>query len=157
TLSRLESVVDDLAVAYSVTPPAQLLSQIRLHLSYVAHLVDARKTLDEHRRLLVVGGWLSLLAATVHIDIEQYGAATAPRGAAAAAGPAGAPLPLRPRQVHGLHRHHPGVGRRSGCRELRPRDHSQAEGRRGRRQMAAPHRLRQPRPGARAAGDGPSR
>ncbi|MFD2419509.1 hypothetical protein [Amycolatopsis pigmentata] len=36
----------------------------------------ARKTLAEHRRLVVVGGWLSLLAATVHIDLNQHAAAT---------------------------------------------------------------------------------
>jgi DNA-binding XRE family transcriptional regulator len=77
TLSRLEAVVDDLAVDYSVTPPQELLERTRLHLSYVARLIDARKTLDEHRRLLVVGGWLSLLGATMHIDLKQQAAATA--------------------------------------------------------------------------------
>jgi Helix-turn-helix domain len=71
TLSRLEQVVDELAVKYPVTPPAELLPRVRRHVAYVMHLVDARKTLDEHRRLLVVGGWLSLLAATLSIDVEQ--------------------------------------------------------------------------------------
>jgi transcriptional regulator with XRE-family HTH domain len=77
TLGRLESVVDDLAVAYSVTPPRQLLQRVRLHLGYVGRLVDSRKTLSEHRRLLVVGGWLSLLGATIHVDLGHNGAATA--------------------------------------------------------------------------------
>ncbi|HSV67954.1 MAG TPA: XRE family transcriptional regulator [Mycobacteriales bacterium] len=77
TLDQLEAVVDDLAVAYSVTPPQDLLGRIRMHLGYVTTLLDARKTLDEHRRLLVVGGWLSLLGATVHIDLKQQNAATA--------------------------------------------------------------------------------
>jgi len=40
-------------------------------------LVDARKNLADHRRLLVVGGWLSLLGATVHIDLHQWPAAAA--------------------------------------------------------------------------------
>ena len=75
TLDRLEQVVDELAVQYPVTPPAELLDPIRRHLAYVMHLVDARKTLNEHRRLLVVGGWLSLLAATVHIDLHQRSSA----------------------------------------------------------------------------------
>ena len=77
TLDRLEMVVDDLAVAYPGTPPAELLARIRRHLTYVSRLVDGRKTLDEHRRLLVAGGWLSLLAATCHIDLHQFPAGAA--------------------------------------------------------------------------------
>jgi transcriptional regulator with XRE-family HTH domain len=77
TLTRLEDVVDELATAYSRTPPAALLGRIRQHLTYVRRLLDARTTLGEHRRLLVVGGWLSLLGATVHIDLRQYAAASA--------------------------------------------------------------------------------
>lgn len=71
TLEQLEATADDLAVAYATTPPEQLLPQIRQHLTYVGHLVDVRKTLDQHRRLLVAGGWLALLGATVHIDLQQ--------------------------------------------------------------------------------------
>lgn len=77
TLLRLEAAVDDLAIAYPKTPPAVLLDRVRQHLGYVNRLLDARKTLAEHRRLLVVGGWLSLLAATVHIDLNQANAAQA--------------------------------------------------------------------------------
>lgn len=40
-------------------------------------LLDARMTLDEHRRLLVIGGWLSLLTATLYIDLEQRAAGAA--------------------------------------------------------------------------------
>jgi len=77
TLARLESIVDDLAVDYSLTPPAVLLRRVRRYLATVTRLIDARKTLGEHRRLLVVGGWLSLLGATIHIDLKQYSSATA--------------------------------------------------------------------------------
>jgi tetratricopeptide (TPR) repeat protein len=77
TLARWERVVDELAMRYSVTPPAELLRRTRRYLRYVLKLVDARKTLDEHRRLLIVGAWLSLLAATLHIDLKQRAAATA--------------------------------------------------------------------------------
>lgn len=75
TLDRLELAVDDLAMAYQATPPAELLERVRRHLSYVSHLVDAKKTFAEHRRLLAIGGWLSLLASTCHIDLRQFGAA----------------------------------------------------------------------------------
>ncbi|GAB3502213.1 helix-turn-helix domain-containing protein [Amycolatopsis cihanbeyliensis] len=77
TLERLEVVVDELAVAYPTTPPLVLLERIRRHLGYVDRLLDARTTLGEHQRLLVVGGWLSLLGATVHIDLNQTAAARA--------------------------------------------------------------------------------
>jgi hypothetical protein len=77
TLERLELAVDDLASAYPRTPPGQLLGRVRRHLEYVGRLLDGRKTLTEHRRLLVAGGWLSLLGATCHIDLKQYPAAAA--------------------------------------------------------------------------------
>ncbi len=77
TLERIEQAVDTLAVAYPGTPPAELLGRVRRHLGYVARLLDARKTLDEHRRLLVAGGWLSLLAATCAIDLHWWDAASA--------------------------------------------------------------------------------
>jgi hypothetical protein len=75
TLSRLEAIVDELAIKYPKIPPQALLLPVRQHVSYVMRLLDARKTLDGHRRLLVVGGWLSLIMATLHIDLEQRSAA----------------------------------------------------------------------------------
>ncbi|GAA2119879.1 helix-turn-helix transcriptional regulator [Actinomadura alba] len=83
TLEVLEMVVDEFAIAYPGTPPAELLRRVRRTLSYVMQLLDGRKTLTEHRRLLVVGGWLSLLAATCHTDLHQRSAATARLRAAA--------------------------------------------------------------------------
>jgi tetratricopeptide (TPR) repeat protein len=77
TLTHLELAFDDLAMAYPVTPPAELLVRLRHHLSYVGTLMDSRMTLKEQKRLVVVGGWLSLLAATVHVDLNQPAAATA--------------------------------------------------------------------------------
>ena len=77
TLSQLEHIVDDLAIAYSTSPPADLAVKLRGYLQYVGQLLDGRMTLAEHRRLLVVGGWLSLLSGTVHIDLKQPAAARA--------------------------------------------------------------------------------
>jgi len=84
TLTRLGNAADDLATGYPVPPPQMLLGRVRRHLGYVADLLDARKTLDEYRRLLVVGGWLSLLAATLHIDLKQHRSAQARLATAAA-------------------------------------------------------------------------
>ncbi len=77
TLDRLERAFGELATAYPNTPPQGLLERVGRHSSYVTSLLDRKKTLAEHRRLLVVGGWLSLLGATLHIDLEQVHAATA--------------------------------------------------------------------------------
>jgi DNA-binding XRE family transcriptional regulator len=77
TVTSLELAFDDLAMAYPVSPPAELLVRLRNHLAYVNTLMDGRMALAERKRLVVVGGWLSLLAATVHIDLNQPAGAKA--------------------------------------------------------------------------------
>ncbi|MEV4236435.1 helix-turn-helix domain-containing protein [Nocardia sp. NPDC050408] len=77
TLDRLELAVDDLAAGYPMTPPGELLMRIRQHLGYAGRLMDSRKTLTQHRRLLVAVGWLSLLGSTCHIDLGEISAAAA--------------------------------------------------------------------------------
>ncbi|WP_263168960.1 helix-turn-helix domain-containing protein [Streptomyces sp. SCSIO ZS0520] len=77
TLSRLEGVFHDLATKYSSSPPEDLIERVRRYSGYVRQLLDAKKTLAEHRRLLVLGGWFSLLGATLHIDLDQEDAAAA--------------------------------------------------------------------------------
>jgi transcriptional regulator with XRE-family HTH domain len=90
TCERLELAVDDLAVAYPRAAPAELLPRVRAHLGYVTRLLDGRATLAQRRRLLVSGGWLSLLAATLLIDGHQDHAGSAClRTAAQLAGEAG--------------------------------------------------------------------
>lgn len=59
TLNRLERAFDDLAMAYPKADPADLLRKVRKHSTYVVKLLDGKKTLAEHRHLLVIGGWLS--------------------------------------------------------------------------------------------------
>jgi hypothetical protein len=77
TVAQLEQVIDSLATAYPGTPPGQLLGRVRAHLAYVTGLLERRTTLAEHGRLLVAGGWLSLLAATCLIDLHRRPAALA--------------------------------------------------------------------------------
>jgi hypothetical protein len=71
TVERLELAFDDLATAYPRTPSADLLSVVREHLGYTTSLLDGRATLTQRCRLLVSGGWLSLLAATLLVDLHQ--------------------------------------------------------------------------------------
>jgi transcriptional regulator with XRE-family HTH domain len=77
TVERLERMTDTLAVAYPKTPPASLLPRVRRHLNYLTGLLDAQSTLAGRRRLLVAGGWLSLLAATCAVDLGLADAAAA--------------------------------------------------------------------------------
>lgn len=77
TLDQLERAVDTMAMSYATIPPGHLLPRVRRHLRYVDSLVDARKTLPQQGRLLNAGGWLSLLRATLHIDLQQAAAADA--------------------------------------------------------------------------------
>jgi transcriptional regulator with XRE-family HTH domain len=77
TCERLELLVDDLATVYPRSAPGDLIGRVRTHLRYAARLLDGRATLSQRRRLLVSGGWLSLLAATCLIDLSDDPAATA--------------------------------------------------------------------------------
>jgi hypothetical protein len=77
TCERIELAVDDLAIAYSSTPPAELLPRVRSHLGYADRLLGGRATLGQRRRLLASCGWLSLLAATTLADLHQDGPAVA--------------------------------------------------------------------------------
>jgi transcriptional regulator with XRE-family HTH domain len=77
TCERLELAVDDLATAYPSTAPGVLLPRVRAHLGYMTQLLDGRATFSQRRRLLVSGGWLSLLAATLLVDQHQDPAADA--------------------------------------------------------------------------------
>nr|WP_323135732.1 helix-turn-helix transcriptional regulator [Micromonospora peucetia] len=83
TLTRIEASVDDLASPYATTRPVDLLPMVRKHLAYVGRLLDGRGTLAQRRRLIVAGGWLTVLRATVHIDLQQRSAAGAHLVAAA--------------------------------------------------------------------------
>jgi len=77
TCEHIELAVEDMATAYHRTPPAELLPRVRAKLTYLNGLLDSRATLAQRRRLLVSGGWLSLLAATVLTDLHDEAAAAA--------------------------------------------------------------------------------
>ncbi len=77
TLDLLDRAVDDLASSYATTAPAALLDRVRAHLGYVGSLLDGRATLARRRRVLASGAWLSLLAGTLHVDLEQQAPAIA--------------------------------------------------------------------------------
>ena len=85
-VEALEEVAELLARAYATTEPHVLLAQVSRRAGEVAALLDRRSTLAQRRRLLVVGGWLALLGATLHVDLGDRPAAVGARTAAASLG-----------------------------------------------------------------------
>lgn len=86
TLDLMDLSVDQLARAYTLIPPAELLLDVRTRAGQVGSLLEGQATLAQRRRLLAAAGWLALLAATVHVDLGQWGAAGAARTVAASLG-----------------------------------------------------------------------
>lgn len=85
-VAALEEVADLLARAYATTHPDLVLEQVRRRAAEVAALLDRRLTLAQRRRLLVVGGWLALLGATVRVDLGDRAGAASARAAAVSLG-----------------------------------------------------------------------
>jgi hypothetical protein len=85
-VEAVEDVAELLARAYATTDPSVLLAQVRRRCAEVTELLDRRTTLAQRRRLLVVGGWLALLGATLHVDLGDRPAAAGARAAAASLG-----------------------------------------------------------------------
>jgi hypothetical protein len=71
TLSGLEMVTADLCRRYPAMPPAELLPTVLTYRRHVAKLLDGRATLKQRTDLMVIAGWLSLLAACLHEDLGQ--------------------------------------------------------------------------------------
>lgn len=86
TLDLLDLNVDGMARAYTRAPPGELLRDVRTSARQVGALLDGRATLTQRRRLLTAAGWLALLAATLHVDLGQRGAAGAARNVAGSLG-----------------------------------------------------------------------
>jgi transcriptional regulator with XRE-family HTH domain len=82
TLEALAEAVDLLCRAYPVVPAATLRDRTQKRLAQVNRLLAGRLTLDQHRELLVITGWLTALLGCVHYDLgEREEAETARRAA----------------------------------------------------------------------------
>ncbi len=82
-LDTIDAAVDGLARDYARARPEQLLRDVRALARQIGTLLDGRSTLAQRRRLMVAGGWLALLSATLHIDLGQRRSAVAARTVAA--------------------------------------------------------------------------
>ncbi|GGT46891.1 hypothetical protein GCM10010176_107230 [Nonomuraea spiralis] len=59
TLEALAEAVDLLCRAYPVVPAGTLRDRTRKRLAQINRLITGRLTLDQHRDLLVITGWLT--------------------------------------------------------------------------------------------------
>ncbi|BBG02965.1 MULTISPECIES: hypothetical protein [Pseudonocardia] len=85
-LGVVEASTDEYARAYARTPPAELLTDVRVLARHVGALLDGRTTPAQRRCLMVAGGWLALLAATLYVDLGARRSAAGARTAAATLG-----------------------------------------------------------------------
>ncbi len=82
TIDGLALGVHELCRRYTRVPPAALVDPVRGYRRHLFDLLDARMALRQRRELIVTAGWLSLLAACLHVDLGQYAAARESRRAA---------------------------------------------------------------------------
>jgi transcriptional regulator with XRE-family HTH domain len=82
TLDTLRIKVDRLCSEYVSLPPAELRRESRVWLAQLTQLLDARLTLAQHRDVLVLAGWLTLLLGCVEYDMTDLRNAEATRQAA---------------------------------------------------------------------------
>ncbi|MFE9671700.1 XRE family transcriptional regulator [Microbispora bryophytorum] len=82
TLEALAEAVDLLCRAYPVVPAATLRDRTQKRLAQVTRLLSGRITLDQHRELLVITGWLTALLGCVHYDLGEREEAETARQAA---------------------------------------------------------------------------
>jgi tetratricopeptide (TPR) repeat protein len=71
TLDALEEATDLLCRAYPKTPSPILAARIKKRLKHVIDLLGGRITINQHRRLLVVAGWMIALLGCVHYDMQE--------------------------------------------------------------------------------------
>jgi tetratricopeptide (TPR) repeat protein len=79
TLDALEEATDLLCRAYPKTPSSILKARIKKRLKHVIDLLGGRITIGQHRRLLVVAGWMIALLGCVHYDMQDPEEAEAAR------------------------------------------------------------------------------
>jgi hypothetical protein len=86
TLDALRITADRLCCEYPFVPSEQLLVEGRAWLKRITSLLDRRLTLDQHREVLNLAGWVALLLGCVEYDMGQRSQAEATRRAALSLG-----------------------------------------------------------------------
>jgi tetratricopeptide (TPR) repeat protein len=79
TLEALEEAADLLCRAYPKTPSPILRTRTKKRLKHVIDLLGGRITISQHRRLLIVAGWMIAILGCVHYDMQDPEEAEAAR------------------------------------------------------------------------------
>jgi tetratricopeptide (TPR) repeat protein len=82
TIEALNETAELLCCAYPSTPAATLRDRTKRRLQHVVRLLGGRSTLDQHRALLVIAGWMAVLLGCLHYDLGEREEAEAARQAA---------------------------------------------------------------------------
>ena len=82
TLENIDLAVDRLRRSYASAPPALLIPRVQARLRGLRRLHTGRLNLAQRRQLLVAGGWLATLLATLQFDAGDQPAAEDSRDAA---------------------------------------------------------------------------
>src|ERR671934_696535 len=82
TLDNIDLAVDRLCRSYASAPPALLIPRVQARLRGLRRLHTGRVNLAQRRQLLVAGGWLATLLATLQFDAGDQPAAEDSRDAA---------------------------------------------------------------------------
>jgi transcriptional regulator with XRE-family HTH domain len=82
TIEALHEAADLLCRAYPTTPAATLRDRAKKRLKQVHELLGSRTTIDQHRELLVIAGWIAAILGCVHYDLGEREEAEAARQAA---------------------------------------------------------------------------
>ena len=72
TLDSLEEAADLLSRSYPKTPSSVLKARIKKRLEHIINLLGKRITIDQHRKLLVIAGWMTALLGCVHYDMQEH-------------------------------------------------------------------------------------
>lgn len=82
TIEQLRVITEQLCCEYVSRPAEDLRADAHRQLEYVERLISGPTTLSEHRELLVIAGWLSLLIGCVNYDLGLSRDAESARSAA---------------------------------------------------------------------------
>ncbi|MGH3772150.1 MAG: helix-turn-helix domain-containing protein [Pseudonocardiaceae bacterium] len=69
TIDQLTVITEQLCCEYVSRRPEELREDAHHQLEYIQHLLEGPTRLSEHRELLVIAGWLSLLIGCVNYDL----------------------------------------------------------------------------------------
>jgi tetratricopeptide (TPR) repeat protein len=72
TVDALEEATDLLCRSYPKTPSFELQIRVKKRLGHVIDLLGKRITIDQHRKLLVVAGWMTALLGCIHYDMQEH-------------------------------------------------------------------------------------